>query len=73
MFSLSNAPMSLVCAFQRFLVHFMLDWDIPCSIPLLEFVDDVQDYLYACLVAKKCASAAGTPTCTIWTMSGRPG
>lgn len=54
MFSLSNAPMSLVCAFQRFLVHFMLDWDIPCSIPLLEFVDDVQDYLYACLVAKKC-------------------
>ena len=28
-FSLSNAPMSLVCAFQRFLVRFILDWDIP--------------------------------------------
>lgn len=53
-FSLSDAPMSLVCAFQRFLVHFILDWDIPCNIPLLEFVDDVGDYLYACLVAKKC-------------------
>jgi hypothetical protein len=53
-FSLSSAPMSLVCAFQRFLVHFMLDWDIPCSIPLLDFVDDVNDYLYACLAAKKC-------------------
>lgn len=53
-FSLSNAPMSLVCAFQRFLVHFILDWDIPCSIPLLEFVDDTQDYIYACLVTKKC-------------------
>lgn len=53
-FSLSNAPMSLVCAFQRFLVHFILDWDIPCNIPLLEFVDDTQDYIYACLVTKKC-------------------
>ena len=28
-FSLSSAPMSLVCAFQRFLVNFILDWDIP--------------------------------------------
>jgi len=34
MFSLSNAPMSLVCAFQRFLVRFILDWDIPCSFSL---------------------------------------
>lgn len=63
MFSLSNAPMSLVCAFQRFLVRFLLDWDIPCSIPLLDFVDDVQDYLYACLVAKNAASAASPLTC----------
>ncbi len=53
-FSLSNAPMSLVCAFQRFLVRFILDWEIPCSFPLLDFVDDVADYIYACLVSKKC-------------------
>lgn len=53
-FSLSNAPMSLVCAFQRFLVRFILDWDIPCNFPLLNFVDDVQDYVYSCLVNKKC-------------------
>lgn len=53
-FSLSNAPMSLVCAFQRFLVRFILDWDVPCSFPLLNFVDDVQDYIYSCLIAKKC-------------------
>ncbi len=53
-FSLSNAPMSLVCAFQRFLVRFILDWDIPCRFPLLEFVDDVGDYLYSCLLNKKC-------------------
>lgn len=54
-FSLSNAPMSLVCAFQRFLVRFILDWDIPCSFSLLNFVDDIQDYVYSCLVNKKCA------------------
>lgn len=55
LFSLANAPMSLVCSFQRFLIRFILDWDIPCSFPLLDYVDDVQDYIYACLTAKKCA------------------
>ena len=54
-FSLSNAPMSLVCAFLRYLVRFILDWDIPCRFPLLNFVDDIQDYIYSCLVNKKCA------------------
>lgn len=53
-FSLSNAPMSLVCAFQRFLIRFILDWDIPCSFGLLEYVDDVPDYIYSCLMTKKC-------------------
>lgn len=53
-FSLSNAPMSLVCAFQRFLVRFILDWDIPTKFSLLDMVDDVADYIYACLISKKC-------------------
>jgi hypothetical protein len=53
-FSLSNAPMSLVCAFQRFIVRFILDWDIPTRFPLLDMVDDVQDYIYSCLMNKKC-------------------
>ena len=53
-FSLSNAPMSLVCAFQRFLISFILDWDIPTKFPLLDMVDDIDSYVYACLVNKKC-------------------
>lgn len=53
-FSLSNAPMSLVCAFQRFLIRFIIDWDIPCRFPLLEFVDDISDYVYYSLINKKC-------------------
>ena len=60
-FSLSNAPMSLVCAFQRYLIHFILDWDIPCSFSLLEYVDDIPDYIYHCLVTKKCC-ICGMPT-----------
>lgn len=58
-FSLSNAPMSLVCAFQRYLVRFIVDWDIPCRFSLLNFVDDIPDYIYACLIHKKCCITGG--------------
>ena len=61
LFSLSNAPMSLVCAFQRFLIRFILEWDIPCSFSLLEYADDVGDYIYHCLVTKHCC-ICGMPT-----------
>ena len=53
-FSLSNAPMSLVCGFQRFLIRFIIDYDIPCKFPLLDYVDDINDYIYGCLLRKKC-------------------
>lgn len=53
-FSLSNAPMSLVCEFQRFMVRFIVENDIPCTFPLLDMVDDIPDYIYSCLVNKKC-------------------
>lgn len=54
LFSLADAPMSLVCAFQKFLVRFILEWDIPCRFPLLKFVDDIADYVYGCMIHKKC-------------------
>lgn len=59
LFSLATAPMSLVAAFQRFLVRFILEWDIPTTFPLLDFVDDVEDYTYSCLVNKRCAVCGG--------------
>lgn len=61
LFSLSNAPMSLVCAFQRYLIRFILEWDIPCRFSLLEYADDVADYIYHCLVTKHCC-ICGMPT-----------
>ena len=54
MFSLSNAPMSIVSAFLSWLVEFVVKNDIPTSKPMLEFVDDVESYTFACLAAKKC-------------------
>lgn len=54
-FSLSNAPMSLVAEFQRFLVSFILNNDVPLKFPLLDYVDDIKHYVYMCLIHKKCA------------------
>ncbi len=53
-FSLSNAPMSLVAAFQKFLISFILANDVPLKFSLLEYVDDTKDYVYQCLIHKKC-------------------
>lgn len=54
-FSLSNAPMSLVAEFQRFLVAFILTHDVPTKFALREYVDDIEAYTYLCIVRKKCA------------------
>lgn len=54
LFSLSNAPMSIVAAFQSWLVKFIIQNDIPTEHPLLDFVDDVESFVYASLANKKC-------------------
>ena len=54
-FSLANAPMSLVAEFQRFLVAFILTHDVPTKFPLREYVDDIEAYTYFCVVRHKCA------------------
>lgn len=53
-FSLSDAPMSLIAAFQRYLVKFVVANGVPLKFSLLESVDDVPDYLYSCLANKRC-------------------
>lgn len=54
-FSLANAPMSLIAEFQKFLIGFILSNDVPLKFSLLEYVDDTRDYVYQCLIHKKCA------------------
>lgn len=53
-FSLSNAPMSLVAAYQKYLVHFIIENGIPTKRPLLEYADDINDYVYYSMIKKKC-------------------
>lgn len=53
-FSLHDAPMSLVAAFQTFLAKFIISHDVPTRRPMLEYVDDIDDYVLACLANKKC-------------------
>lgn len=53
-FSLADAPMSLVAAFQAFLIRTIVEQEVPCDFPLLRYVDDVPDYLYACTLKKVC-------------------
>lgn len=54
MFSLSNAPMSIVAAFQSWLARFIVRNDVPTKVPMLDYIDDIDDYVYACLASKKC-------------------
>lgn len=54
MFSLSNAPMSVVASFQSWLARFIVRNDVPTNVPMLDYVDDIEDYVFACLASKKC-------------------
>lgn len=54
MFSLANAPMSIVAAFQSWLARFIVRNDVPTKVPMLSYVDDIDDYVFACTTAKKC-------------------
>lgn len=54
LFSLSNAPISLVAAYQRYLVHFIVENEVPTKVPMLDYVDDIADYVYCCLIHKQC-------------------
>lgn len=54
LFSLSDAPMSVVAEFQSWLARFIVANDVPTKRPMLDYVDDIPNYVYACLVKKKC-------------------
>jgi hypothetical protein len=54
-FSLSDVDMTTAREFQSFLVDFIIENDIPMSVPLLSQCDDIGRYIYACSMARKCA------------------
>lgn len=54
-FSLSNCSVTVATNFIGFLIDFILANDIPTRFPLYEQADDIERYVYACLMNKKCA------------------
>lgn len=55
MFSLSDCDMTTARLFITYLIDFMLENDVPSSRPLAEYADDIERYVYACLIHRKCA------------------
>ena len=55
LFSLSDCDMTTARLFITYLIDFALENDVPSSRPLAEYADDIERYVYACAVNKKCA------------------
>lgn len=55
LFSLSNCDVTTAREFINFLVEFIIENDIPTRVPLIENCEDIERYVYACLMSKKCA------------------
>lgn len=55
LFRLSTATVSTARAFINLLVEIILEYGIPTKEPLYGLCDDIERYVYACLMNKKCA------------------
>lgn len=59
LFSLSDCDMTTAREFLNYLIDFVLRNDVPTHVPLSELADDIDKYVYACLMRKKCAVCGG--------------
>jgi len=55
LFSLSDCDVTTAREFINFLVEFIIENDIPTHVPLFENCEDIERYVYTCLMRKKCA------------------
>lgn len=53
-FSLSDCDMTTAREYITFLIDFMLEHDVPSKVPLYELCDDINRYVYSCLMRKRC-------------------
>lgn len=70
LFSLSNCDVTTAKEYITYLVGFIVEWGVPTHVPLVEYCEDVQKYVYQCLMHKRCA-VCGKP-CDLhhWTRLG---
>lgn len=55
LFSLSNCDVTTAREFINYLINFILRNNVPTHVPLGDLADDIDRYVYACLIHKKCA------------------
>lgn len=55
LFHLSSASVSEASAFITMCVNLIIEYDIPVKKPLYQLCDDLEKYVYSCLMNKKCA------------------
>lgn len=54
-FSLSDCDVTTAKEFISYLIDFIIQFEIPTKIPLVEYCDDLPRYMRACLLHKQCA------------------
>lgn len=54
-FSLSNCDVTTAREFITYLIDFMVEHGVPSRTPLRELCEDIERYVYACLMHKVCA------------------
>ena len=54
LFSLADCDVTTARLFISYLIDFVLEFDVPLRMPLLDVCDDIPKAVYACLMHKKC-------------------
>ena len=54
-FSLSNVEMEIATEFIEYILEFMFAWDIPINKRVIVLAREVNNFLYLCLIHRKCA------------------
>lgn len=54
LFSLSDCDVTTARKYINYLIDFCLTFDVPTHQPLAELCDDIERYVYSCLMQKKC-------------------
>lgn len=55
LFSLSDCDVTTAREYISYLIDFCLTFNIPTHVPLADLCDDVERYVYSCLMHKRCA------------------
>jgi len=56
LFSLSDCDVTTAREYITYLIDFMLEHEVPSRTPLRELCEDIERYVYACLMRKICAN-----------------